>query len=118
MLNEVCCLISAPDSVCILQANCLVGSQSEVVVAINQAEVTAVCMYVCMYVYFNECMYVCMHVCMYIYFNEWRSNRVLVQLKMNTMIGWFMYICMYACVCMYVIVQTVCMYMYVIVQYV
>ena len=38
-----------------------------------------------------ECMYVCMYyvnVCMYVYFNKWRSDRVLVRLGLNTLIGW------------------------------
>ena len=39
-----------------------------------------------------------MYVCMYVYFNEWRSDRVLVRLGLNTLIG-----CMY--VCMYVNIQ-------------
>ena len=33
-------------------------------------------------------MYVCMYVCMYVYFNKWRSDRVLVRLGLNTLIGW------------------------------
>ena len=41
-------------------------------------------MNVCIYV----CIYVCMYVCMYVYFNEWRSDRVLVRLGLNTLIGW------------------------------
>ena len=35
---------------------------------------------------------------MYVYFNEWRSNRVLVRLGLDNLIGWlqlYMYVCMY-----------------------
>ena len=39
-------------------------------------------MYICMYDLF---IYV---VCMYVYFNEWRSDRVLVRLGLNKLIGW------------------------------
>ena len=45
-------------------------------------ECVYVCMYICTY------MYVCMYVCMYVYFNEWRSDRVLVRLGLNTLISW------------------------------
>ena len=38
-------------------------------------------------------MYVCMYVCMYVYFNEWKSNRVMVRLGLDTLIG-----CVYVCV--------------------
>jgi hypothetical protein len=37
----------------------------------------------CMYV----CMYVCMYACMYVYFSEWNSNRVLVRIGLNALIG-------------------------------
>ena len=30
---------------------------------------------------------VCMYVCMYVYFNEWGSNKVLVRLGLDTLIG-------------------------------
>ena len=36
---------------------------------------------------FLLCMYVCMCVFMYVYFNEWWSDRVLVRLGLNTLIG-------------------------------
>ena len=49
------------------------------------------CMYICIYVY------VCMYVCMYVYFNKWRSDRVLVRLGLNTLIGW-----LHAVRCMYI----------------
>ena len=41
---------------------------------------------------------------MYVYFNEWRSDRVLVRLGLNTLIGWLHAVCMYVCmyVCIYV----------------
>ena len=47
-------------------------------------------MYVCMYVYILKCMYM------------WRSNRVLVRLGLDTLIG--IIVCIIACmyVCMYV----------------
>ena len=31
--------------------------------------------------------FLCMYVCMYVYFNEWSSNRVLVRLGLDTLIG-------------------------------
>ena len=43
--------------------------------------------------------YICMYVCMYVYLNKWRSDRVLVRLGLNTLIG-CMYVCIY--VCMYI----------------
>ena len=52
-----------------------------------------VCMHVCVYPHLEliahvNVMYVCMYVCMYVYFNEWRSDRVLVRLGLDTLIGW------------------------------
>ena len=64
-------------------------------------------MYVRMYVCIYICMYVCMFVCMYVYFNEWSTDRVLVRIGLNTLIGW-RNVCMY--VCMYVLCVYVCMY--------
>ena len=50
-----------------------------------------VCMIIRMYMRVDACMYVygCMYVdvCMYVYFNEWRSDRVLVRLGLNTLRG-------------------------------
>ena len=75
-----------------------------------------------------------MYVCMYVYLNKWRSDRVLVRLGLNTLIGWLhvvMYVCMYilmsggpigywmyVCmnICMYVcmyVCMCICMYVYV-----
>ena len=42
--------------------------------------------FIFMYVYMYIC--ICMYVCMYVYFNKWRSDRVLVRLGLNTLIGW------------------------------
>ena len=62
-------------------------------------------MYVCIYkveILYKVCKYVCMYVskylfiCYYVYFNEWRSNRVLVRLRLDSLIGVIMYVCMYA----------------------
>ena len=55
-----------------------------------------VCMYVCMYVYRHTQVSYCVttyHHSMYIYFNEWRFNRVLVRLGLDT--SACMYVCMY-----------------------
>ena len=35
-----------------------------------------------------EYIYTCMYVCIYVYFNEWSSNRILVRLRLNTLIGY------------------------------
>ena len=46
-------------------------------------------------------MYVCMYVCIsvvYVYFNKWRSDRVLVRLGLDTLIGWLHVV--YVCMCM------------------
>ena len=61
------------------------------------------------------CVYVCMYVCMYVCINEWRSDRVLVRLGLDTLIGWLqldMYVCTYVCMySMYVTMYVyVCMY--------
>ena len=45
---------------------------------------------------------ICVNVCMYgwmdVYFYEWRSNRVLVRLGWDTLIG-CLHVCLYLCMC-------------------